>query len=121
MHGKEINLRRDAKGSQTKWDVDSWLPRKTCALDCRGLFTASGLDFNVDIHQRHRGWRYSGDARSLGQRLWLHMREFLLHLVRQPAHGGVIEPAGDRPLFRLLHSLDGTLLLQQVALGLNLD
>ena len=76
---------------------------------------AARLDLNVDVDKRDSGGGDAGNAAGLREGARAHALKLFLHLTREAADGGVVEPLGDRALFGLLQALDGALLLLQIA------
>ena len=74
-----------------------------------------GLDLNININQRDGSGRDAGNAAGLGDGARADALQLLLHLARQAADRGVVEPVRDAALLGLLQSLDGALLLLEVA------
>jgi hypothetical protein len=85
------------------------------ALKRGGLFAATGLDFDVDVHQRDGGRRDARNARGVAQGARADFEEFLLHLAGEAADGAVVEPVRNGALLGLLEAIDGALLLMEVA------
>ena len=81
------------------------------------LIAALGLDFDVDIHQRHGGRRHSWNAGGMTQSLRADFPQRLLHFSGKAAHSGVIEPVGNVALLGLFQAIDGFLLLAEIAFG----
>ena len=119
---REMGKKEEAEG-ELKLAEAAAEPNKipsSIELERRGLVAAAGLDFDIDVHQRHGGRRYAWNARRLANGAWADVGEFFLHLAREAADGTVIEPFGDRVLLGLLQALHSALLLQQVAFVLDL-
>ncbi len=79
------------------------------------MFALAGLDFEVDVEQGDGGGSDAGKARGLADGLRTKAGELLLHLAREAADGGVVEPVGDGFGFGFLEALDGFLLLLEIA------
>ena len=73
------------------------------------------LDLDEHVDQRDSGWRDSGNAAGLSQCAGADARQLFIHLAREAADLGVIEPVGDGALLGTLQSLDGFGLLVEVA------
>ncbi len=79
------------------------------------MFALAGLDFDVDVEQGDGGGGDAGKTRGLTDGLRTQTGELLLHLAREAADGGVVEPFGDGFGLGFLEALDGLLLLLEVA------
>src|SRR6516225_1053236 len=84
-------------------------------LESSSLFAAASLQFDIDVDQRNRGWRDAGDAGGVAEGAGADFQELLLHFAREAADGAVVEPVGNGSLLGLLETVDGALLLAEVA------
>src|SRR5208283_1618857 len=84
-------------------------------LNGRGLFPPARLNLDIDVDERNRGGRDSGNTRSLPDGLRLHLAQLLLHFARQAADGVVVEPLGDVALLGFFQAVNSPLLLVEIA------
>ena len=79
------------------------------------LLAAAGLYLDEDVDERTGGGGDAGDSARLAERARADALKFFIHLARESADRGVVEPLGDAAFFGPLEAFDRFLLLLEIS------